>query len=178
MIVFTLPELLEIMPYSIQRNRAQIFLDPVNTTLIEFEIGLTPIRVAMFIAQLAHESGEFRYVRELASGEAYEGRLDLGNTEPGDGVRFKGRGLIQITGRTNYTYCGEALNLDLLNYPELLEEPMHAARSAGWYWHSRGLNEIADTGDFIKITRRINGGTNGLADRMKYFDRARRVFGL
>lgn len=154
--------------------RADTFCAPLNIAMGEFEIN-TPARQAAFIAQIAHESGQFRYVRELASGSAYEGRADLGNTMRGDGVRFKGRGLIQITGRANYKACGAALGLDLILYPELLEQPMYACRSAGWFWKARGLNELADAGDQVKITRRINGGTNGLAERLAYFEIAKKV---
>ncbi|WP_371767477.1 glycoside hydrolase family 19 protein [Massilia sp.] len=154
--------------------RADTFCAPLNIAMGEFEIN-TPARQAAFIAQIAHESGQFRYVRELASGAAYEGRADLGNTMTGDGVRFKGRGLIQITGRANYKACGAALGLDLILYPELLEQPMYACRSAAWFWKARGLNELADAGDQLKITRRINGGTNGLAERLAYFEIAKKV---
>lgn len=167
-----LEQLEAIMPNG--KRRLPEFVDAFNETLEEFEID-TPERQAMFIAQVAHESGELRYMRELASGALYEGRKDLGNTEPGDGVRFKGRGLIQITGRANYQACGDALGLDLINEPELLEQLPDACRSAGWFWQSRKLNEVADTGDFIKVTRRINGGTNGLADRRKFWERAKKV---
>ncbi|WP_198116941.1 glycoside hydrolase family 19 protein [Massilia rhizosphaerae] len=155
-------------------TRADTFCAPLNIAMGEFEIN-TPARQAAFIAQIAHESGQFRYVRELASGAAYEGRIDLGNTMKGDGVRFRGRGLIQITGRTNYKACGAALGLDLILYPELLEQPMYACRSAGWFWKTHGLNELADAGDQVKITRRINGGTNGLAERLAYFEIAKKV---
>jgi len=141
----------------------------------EFEIDQTGPREAMFIAQLCHESGGFRYVEELASGEAYEGRKDLGNTEEGDGVRFKGRGLIQITGRENYRACGDALGVDLLSDPPLLERPDLACRSAAWFWHKRGLNELADKGDFRTITKRINGGLNGWADRLAFYEKAQEV---
>lgn len=155
--------------------RLQLFVDPLNVAMREFEIDQTAARESMFLAQLAHESGGFHYVRELASGEAYEKRADLGNTEDGDGVRFKGRGLIQITGRDNYRDCGDALGLDLISCPELLEQPDNAARSAGWFWASRHLNELADRGDFLAVTKRINGGTNGLADRQAYLKRAEAV---
>lgn len=165
-------ELLRIMPYA--KNRVAAFLAPLNDAMYEFSID-TPKREAHFLAQIAHESGELRYVRELASGEAYEGRKDLGNVETGDGVRFKGRGLIQVTGRANYQKCGDALGLDLLLSPELLEEPANACRSAGWFWKSRGLNELADKGDASSITRRINGGLNGYASRLEYLNRAREV---
>lgn len=144
------------------------YVEPLNATMNEFEINANPARETHFLAQVAHESGGFNYVRELASGAAYEGREDLGNTEPGDGVRFKGRGLIQITGRSNYRDCGVDLGLDLLANPELLEEPTNAARSAGWFWNSRNLNEIADRGDTKAITKKINGGLNGYQDRLTY----------
>lgn len=126
-------------------------------------------RMAMFLANIAHESGAFRYVREIASGEAYEGRKDLGNVQPGDGKRFRGRGLIQITGRANYTGISKAFGVDFVKQPELLEQPEWAAKSACWWWYAHGLNQLADKGDFIKVVRRINGGTNGLQDREKRY---------
>ena len=126
----------------------------------------------MFLAQIGHESGQLRYRKELASGEAYEGRKDLGNTKPGDGVRYKGRGLIQITGRNNYGLASLALGLPLLEKPELLEEDLNACRSAGWFWYKSNLNALADMGKFETITRRINGGMNGYSDRYKLYQRA------
>ena len=170
----TKEQLIKIFPYAVAR--VNTFLDPLNAAMIEFDIN-TPLRQAAFLAQIGHESGQFRYVRELASGAAYEGRKDLGNTHPGDGVRYKGRGLIQITGRLNYIACGKALILDLLVKPELLEEPESACRSAGWFWKSRGLNALADVADFVGITRRINGGINGLADRQALYKVAKSVLG-
>lgn len=158
-------------------KRIQRFLDPLNQTLDEFEIN-TPQRLRMFLAQIGHESGQLRYVRELASGAAYEGRKDLGNTEPGDGVRFRGRGLIQITGRANYALASLALGLPLLEKPELLEEDVNACRSAGWFWYKHNLNSLADLGHFQTITRRINGGLNGYADRYKLLQRAIEVIPL
>ncbi len=152
-------------------ERVEKFLDPLNKTLDEFEIN-TPQRIRMFLAQIGHESGQLRYVKELASGTAYEGRKDLGNTAPGDGVRYKGRGLIQITGKANYAQVGQALGLPLLETPELLEQSLNAARSAGWFWKSRNLNALADLGLFKEITKRINSGYNGYADRYKLYQRA------
>jgi len=137
----------------------------------------TPRQKAAFVAQLAHESGGFQFMEEIASGAAYEGRRDLGNTQPGDGQRFKGRGYIQVTGRANYEAAGRALGLDLVNNPELAARPENAARIAAWYWNSRNLNSMADRGDFVGVTRRINGGTNGLASRQQYYADALRVFG-
>lgn len=133
------------------------------------EFGVTD--EAMFVAQLAHESGEFRYVRELASGTAYEGRRDLGNDEAGDGPRYKGRGYIQITGKSNYRDCANALGIDLIRQPELLELPALAASSAGWYWKSRQLNGLS----LEACTKRINGGYNGLESRRKYYLKAQSV---
>lgn len=151
------------------------FLQPLEATFEEFEID-TPLRQAAFLAQIAHESGELRYVREIwgptAAQRRYEGRRDLGNIYPGDGERYMGRGLIQITGRANYAACGEALGLDLINSPELLEDPLYATLSAGWYWDWRGLNVPADAGDFERVTRLVNGGLNGFEDRLKYYQRA------
>ena len=104
--------------------------------------------------------------------ERYEFRQDLGNILPGDVVKYKGRGLVQITGKTNYALCGAALGLPLLSEPELLELPQHAARSAGWYWSWKNLNSLADLGLFKEITKKINGGYNGYADRYKLYQRA------
>lgn len=168
----TLEELQQIMPNA--RERATEFLDHLNAAMQEFEIN-NGLRIAAFLAQVAHESGSLRYVRELASGEAYEGRKDLGNTEPGDGVRFKGRGLIQVTGRSNHKACGDALGVDLIADPTLLESPALAARSAGWFWASRHLNELADKGDFLRITKIINGGTTHYKERLAYYETAKDV---
>ena len=147
------------------------YVEPLNAAMDEWEIN-NPQRQAAFLAQVAHESGGFHYVTEIASGEAYEGRKDLGNTEPGDGVRFKGRGLIQLTGRANYRACGAALGLDLVASPDLLELPENAARSAAWFWWSRKLSGLADAGNFRGITLRVNGGLNGYQDRLAYYERA------
>lgn len=168
----TAEELHQIMPRA--RSRVETFLVPLNDAMEDYDIN-TPRRAAAFLAQIAHESGELRYVEEIASGKAYEGRLDLGNTEPGDGVRFKGRGLIQCTGRANYEKCGAELGLDLITEPELLSEPGNAARSAAWFWRAHGCNELADADNFRKITRTINGGLNGQADRLAYWEAAKEV---
>jgi putative chitinase len=160
--------------------RAQTWADPLSASMALYAID-SPARQAAFIAQIGHESGRLVYVRELwgptPSQAGYEGRLDLGNTEKGDGFRFRGRGLIQITGRANYKRAADALGLDLLNQPELLEQPGNAALSAAWFWNVRGLNAYADTGDFNTITRRINGGTNGLQDRLALWALCKSAFG-
>ena len=168
----TLAQLLTIMPLA--RSRAATFMAPLNAAMLEFGIT-TPARAASFLSQVGHESGQLLYVRELASGQAYEGRADLGNVRPGDGVRFRGRGLLQVTGRANYAACGKALGLDLLAQPELLEQTVNACRSAGWFWQTRGLNALADAGDQLKVTRRINGGVNSLAERLALYQAARKV---
>ena len=151
--------------------RVAKFYPHLIRTMEEAEIN-TPQRIRMFLAQIGHESGQLRYTEELASGDAYEGRKGLGNIHPGDGVKYKGRGLIQLTGYTNYSLCGQALGLDLLQHPELLEQPEYACRSAGWYWTYNNLNALCDAGFFKELTRRINGGLNGYADRYKLYQRA------
>lgn len=170
-----LDQLRQVIPYA--GDRAAIFLAPLNAAMDAYQIN-TPARQAAFLAQVAHESGSLIYVREIASGAAYEGRKDLGNTQEGDGRRYKGRGLIQITGRANYGACSAALFGDenaLLDNPELLELPANAAMSAAWFWSEHGLNERADRGEFERITKVINGGTNGLTDRLAFYARAQQV---
>lgn len=135
-----------------------------------------PLRQAHFLAQVAHESGELRYGEEIASGAAYEGRVDLGNTQPGDGVRFKGRGLIQLTGRANYTKYGKARNRDFTtgDHPKLIAtDPALAVDVACWFWTQHGLNSLADTDNVTAVTQVINGGLNGLADRQAKLVRAK-----
>lgn len=166
-------ELQRIMP-NLSDAKAREYLPYLNEAMAEANIN-TPDRQAAFLAQLAHESGQLRYMEEIASGSAYEGRGDLGNTQPGDGVRFKGRGPIQLTGRSNYIAAGNALGVDLVNNPTRAAEPDTAFRVAAWYWNSRNLNSYADQGNFSQITYRINGGYNGAADRLAYYNRAQSV---
>jgi predicted chitinase len=128
----------------------------------------TQDRARMFLAQVLHESGGLNFFEEIASGAKYEGRRDLGNTQPGDGRRYKGRGPIQLTGRANYRSFGQALGLPLEDRPELAARHDIGWRIAALYWQSRGLNELADQGQFVRITKRINGGTNGLEERVRY----------
>ena len=132
----------------------------------EFEIT-TQARAAAFLAQVLHESGGLRWFEELADGSAYEGRRDLGNVKRGDGRRFKGRGPIQLTGRSNYAWASRELGIDLIANPARAAEHRIGWRIAGLYWQSRGLNGLADQGAFETITRRINGGLNGFADRKR-----------
>lgn len=172
----TTQQLLQILPNA--RNQAGVFVSALNTAMQHYQI-VGPKRMTAFIAQIGHESGQLQYVREIwgptAQQAGYEGRADLGNTVKGDGRKYCGRGLIQITGRANYAACGEALGLDLIAQPELLELPQHAAMSAAWFWKQKGLNDLADKDQFNTITRRINGGLNGLQDRLEIWSRARAV---
>lgn len=138
----------------------------------------TTLRAAHFLAQVAHESNAGRWMEELASGRAYEGRKDLGNTEPGDGVRFKGRGLIQLTGRANYGAYSLAIYGDdrAVRDPSMVARLPDAALAAGWFWQAKGLNALADRDSLEVVTRRVNGGLNGLADRAKRLQQAKRLF--
>lgn len=164
------------MPYASVANCAK-FAQPITDAMVEFGID-TSRRMAYFLAQIAHESGSLQYVKELSSGSAYEGRKDLGNTQAGDGVLFKGRGLIQITGRNNYKLCGDALGLPLLSDPQSLEQTIPASRSAGWFWKSHNLNGSADDDDIRVNTRIINGGFNGLNERIKRLAEAKHGLGI
>lgn len=161
--------------------QADKFFPALDSACDEFEIN-TPIRVAAFIAQIAHESMELRRTSEIwgpTSWQAgYEGRKDLGNTEPGDGYKYRGRGLLQITGRANYVRCASDLKIPCVESPELLETPINASRSAAWFWKGHGLNTLADEGDFVWITKRINGGTNGLTSRIGYWTLAKKALGV
>jgi putative chitinase len=176
----TKEQLLKIMPGA--RQRAEKYVGPLNAAMKEFGID-TKLRVAAFLSQIGHESGQLLYVKELASGAAYEGRRDLGNLFPGDGVRYKGRGLIQLTGRANYTSMMMELDIDCLEHPELVELPENACRSAAWFWDRDGLNEWADKGDIDGVSDKVNrgrktikiGDSNGWADRLAIYKRALEV---
>lgn len=154
---------------------------PLDAACVKYAIN-TPARMAAFIAQIAHESGCLIYVRELwgptPAQQRYEGRRDLGNTMAGDGFKYRGRGLIQITGRANYRRLSQALGVGFESAPELLEQPAWAAESAAWYWTEHGLNELADRETelaFKQITKKINGGLNGYAQRLALWERAKEV---
>ena len=143
-------------------------LNKKYTTLLNNYGINTTLRKAMFFAQLDHESGSFKYLKELGNDAyfaKYEGRKDLGNNQKGDGLRFKGRGYIQITGRNNYTLLSKDTRIDYLNNPQWLESEPDALISALWYWQKHKLNNYADKSDIKGATRVINGGFNGLADR-------------
>jgi putative chitinase len=145
----------------------------LSETLAKFQID-SELRVAHFLAQTCHESDGFCTTVEYASGQAYEGRIkDLGNTQPGDGVRYKGRGLIQLTGRANYKQYGDLLQLDLVGDPDLASQPATSLLIACEYWQRRRLNALADQDDIETITQLINGGLNGLSDRQACLQRAK-----
>lgn len=166
------------------KHNAHKYVAELNKTLQKYRIN-TPLRMAHFLAQVFHESGCLRYSEELASGEAYEGRKDLGNVLPGDGKLFKGRGLLQITGRLVYINYGASIGENIAETPEVVAEPHYACDSAGWYWseykknkEGLSLNNFADEDLFLKITYMINGGFNGLQDRMKLLKKAYSLFNI
>lgn len=185
------PELLrDIMGCNV--GLAAKWADPITAAMDEYEIN-TPARQAAFLAQVGHESGRLVYVRELwgptDAQRRYSGRADLGNTRPEAiefaraagqevGKFYAGHGLIQVTGYTNHARTAARLGIDCAAHPEMLCEPINAARSAGDFWQDNGLNELADEGRFEAITRRVNGGLNGYADRCVLWDKAKRVLGV
>lgn len=151
------------------------YLNIFNGLYRKYDIN-TPLRQAHFLAQVGHESASFLYTEEIASGSKYEGRKDLGNTQKGDGVRFKGRGLIQLTGRANYEKYGKYSGLDLLtkgNEKCISTNATYAMEVSMWFWKNKKLNRHADSDNLNAITRRVNGGYNGLADRQNYLNRAK-----
>lgn len=174
------------LPAAALTARAEKWLPYLQAAMDEFQIT-TPERCAHFLAQIAHESGRFAFLRELwgptRAQARYEGRRDLGNVGAGDGFRFRGRGLIQITGRANYRAAAAALGVPLLLQPEMLERPDIAARASAWWWHENGLNELADIGNVDHVSDRINrgritaavGDSNGYPERKQLTDRALRV---
>src|SRR5262245_17912134 len=183
----TADQLQSIMP-GLSAKRNNDFLPFLQAAMNEFAIDPPP-RAAAFLAQIAHESGQLRFMEEIwgptDAQERYEPpsslATKLGNTEPGDGKRFKGRGPIQITGRANYRRFGDLLQVDLVSQPARAADPDLAFRIAGLFWSKKGLNELADQASsdaFREITRRINGGFNGLADRQKFYAAACAVLGV
>jgi putative chitinase len=185
--MLSVEQLRAIMP-NLSPGRALSVLPFLKAAIAEFAVE-APARTAAFLAQLAHESGQLRFMEEIWGPTAAQTRYEpqsslatsLGNTTAGDGKRFKGRGPIQITGRANYRRYGDLLGIDLVSDPERAALPQVAFRVAGLYWMKNGLNELADraTADaFRLITRRINGGLNGLADRERFYAVARTVLGV
>ncbi|MFQ6350943.1 glycoside hydrolase family 19 protein [Pseudomonas sp. R11F] len=177
----TQQQLLQILPNA--GRKAGVFVPVLNLAMDAYGID-TPQRMAAFIAQVGHESGQLRWLKELwgptAQQARYEGRIDLGNTVAGDGFKFRGRGLIQVTGRANYALCAKALGLDLIHQPQLLELPQYASMSAAWFWSVHGLNALADIGDVQNIGSIINTGgkgkvPNGATDRLALYQLASKV---
>ena len=191
----------------ISQDNVEKYYDALVSAMEEFEID-TPGRIAAFLAQAAHESGNFRAVHENLNYKAegltkifhkyfpdmdtaneyarqpekianrvYGNRMGNGDEASGDGWRYCGRGLIQLTGKDNYSACGTELEVDLHENPEYLETPEGAARSAAWFWWSRDLNVLADEKDIKAITKKINGGYIGLEDREKHYNHALSVLG-
>lgn len=160
-----------------QDKRIREFVESFNKYADMFGIN-TPLRAAHYIAQVAHETGELRWLEELASGQQYEGRRDLGNTQKDDGRRFKGRGYLQTTGRANYQkyadsrYCSG----DLMSHPEWLAQQPGCQKSSMYFWLTHGLNDLADRDDVRGVSRRINGGYNALSSRIEYLGKAKGVF--
>ncbi|MCL2533649.1 MAG: hypothetical protein FWE39_05740 [Nocardiaceae bacterium] len=166
----SLDELTRIVPQVAPQQLAG-YIAPLNEALSRAAID-TPVRQAAFIAQLVVESDSFRTFEEYASGSAYEWRSDLGNVAPGDGERYKGRGAIQVTGRSNYESVSNYLGIDFIAHPELMSTPQNAFDTAAWYWQSRNLNAVSDTGSIESVSRIVNGGTHGLPQRIDSFQRA------
>jgi putative chitinase len=180
----TLDQLKQIVP-TLPKN-ADVFIPYLNEAIKTYEIN-TPRRLAGFLANAAHETMGFKRMVEMASGDAYENRKDLGNVYPGDGRRYKGRGIFQVTGRNNYVAMGKAMGIpNLASNPDLLMAPQYAVKSAGIFWvniKGNGLMDLPDTwrsktlgyDPFRYLVYRVNGGQNGYAERLEYFNRALKV---
>jgi len=162
-----------------QTNLAKLtpLVEPLSIALAKYNIN-TPLRKSHFLAQTCHESDQFNTTEEYASGADYEGWQELGNIQEGDGVRFKGRSLICVTGRNNYKDCGDYLGVDFVSNPELLASFEYAWLGACWFWDTHQLNNLADQDRFRDIMITINGGTNGEQDRLEALGRAKQVFGI
>jgi putative chitinase len=175
---------LKIMP-NLKKTVCEEYFPFLQQAMEEFEIT-TPLRESAFLGQIAHESGEFKFMKELWGPTAAQKRYEppselaktLGNTEPGDGKRFMGRGPIQLTGRGNYIKFGKLLDLDLVSNPDWAAEPEVAFRASSAFWHEKDCNRLADEQDYREITRRINGGFNGWESRLKYYSRAKPLCGV
>ena len=199
--MLTLEQLKKICPQT-KESVLTGFVEPLNTVCAKYEIN-TKERLAGFIAQVAHESGNFNFVKENLNYKAesltkvfpkyfhtleeakdyehnqekiankiYASRMGNGDTASGDGYKFRGRGLIQLTGKDNYTKLAHALGKSLDETVAYLETTAGAVESAAWFWKTHGLNEIADAGDIVTMTKRINGGTIGLDDRKAHYNTA------
>jgi predicted chitinase len=179
--MISLDQLQTIMP-NLPAERAQTFLPWLNAAMDEGEIN-TPLRMAAFLGQIAAESGELRFWLEQANGMHYDITVNphlagiLGNDQPGDGPKYKGRGPIQLTGKSNYTVCGNAISVDLVNNPDSAASHEVGFRVAVWYWGTKNLNTLADVPDYDTITFKINGGYNGKPLRDKYYAIAKQALG-
>jgi putative chitinase len=160
-------------------DRATKFQPIIDAAAPDFEIT-NNARMAAFLAQVGHESGGLHWLTEIwgptTAQSRYEGRKDLGNTQVGDGFKYRGRGLIQVTGRANYQRCSDGLATDFIGEPDKLAQPDYAVRSAMWFWQTHGLNKLADEGQFERITKIINGGLNGYAERLALYKLAKEAF--
>jgi putative chitinase len=202
----SIDELSKIFPQAKQQNLEK-YCDAINNAMEEFGID-TLGRQAMFLAQCGHESGQFsiveenlnyraetllkvfpKYFRDVDANDyehqpekianhVYANRMGNGDESSGDGYRYRGRGLIQLTGHNNYAKCGEALGIDVTQNSDYLATPEGAARSAAWFWNANGLNAYADANDNLGATKRINGGTIGLEERNALYERACSVLGV
>jgi putative chitinase len=180
----TAAQVLDIIGSTKLKDRVIALTPGINATFEKFDID-TPLRMAHFFGQVLHESGGFRWLKEIWGPSDAQARYEppsrlaarLGNTQAGDGKRFMGRGVIQLTGRSNYAQFSKAMGVDFISQPELVESPQYAVMVGGWYWSTRKLNVPADQDDLLKVTRLVNGGTNGLEDRRKYLLRAKKVLG-
>jgi putative chitinase len=174
----------QLIQLGVKESTAHRYITFLNAALIHYNIS-SPLRQAHFFTQILHESGMLFYTQEIADGSAYEGRKDLGNNLPGDGKLFKGRGFLQITGRLTYIEYGNHIGENISMQPDLVAQPKHAADSAGWFWaefkkdaKGRNLNAMADDDNFLRITYFVNGGFNGLQDRLRLLRKAYAVFNV
>jgi putative chitinase len=197
---------LDLLTHMCHKTKASVlegYLEPLNTVAEYYEMNVNPARLAGFLAQTAHESGGYNFIKENLNYSAkglrgtfgkyflndeianqyakkpekianrvYANRMKNGDESSGDGYRFCGRGLIQLTGRDNYTRFAEALDMSLEDTVRYLETPNGAVASAGWFWDNNKLNQYCDSGDFVTLTKRINGGTIGLEDRKHHYELA------
>lgn len=197
----------QIMPFARRSGRAALYIDNIKKYMAAFNIN-TPLRMAHFLSQIAHESGELANVEENLNYRAstllsvfpkyfnattaaqyackpnkianrvYANRLGNGPETSGDGWKYRGRGLIQITGKTNYTAYKKFCGYDVVSIPELLAKQPGCIRSACWFWQTHNLNKYADKNDLVGVTKAINGGTNGIEARRTYLQRALKAFGI
>lgn len=176
MMEITKEQLLAVMPNA--ADKVDKYLVWFNYYAEKYHIN-TKLRWIHFLSQIAHESGELKYTHELGKESYFKkyetGRLAkmLGNTKKGDGAMYKGRGFIQLTGRANYTQFAIASGVDVVNHPDQVEIAQLCVQVSMWYWDTHGCNEVADQDDLIKVTKKVNGGTNGLSNRQLYYQRAK-----